>query len=54
MYDVINMSSVTLDDCIKNYCYKDKRTVVNDGKLKSFIDEKTDPSDRSYYKKYLN
>lgn len=35
----MNLQTVSLEDCLDNYKFKDKRAIINDGKLIGFKKE---------------
>lgn len=35
----LNLQTVSLEDCLDNYKFKDKRAIINDGKLIGFKKE---------------
>lgn len=39
----MNLETVTIQDCLDNYNFKGQITVLNDGKVKEFKEEKKNP-----------
>lgn len=52
-YYSIVMDNVTLEDCMQDYCWRGNRTIINDGKVKGFINEGNNDFDTFLYKKLL-